>query len=101
MFMRRRRPLMRAAIVGGAAYHAGKHVQQGREREDEQEARLQALEGQQYAEPAPAPQYAAPPPAAAGDDTIAQLEKLGALRRDGILTDAEFEQQKQRLLQGG
>ena len=31
MMMRRRRPLMRAAMVGGVAYHAGKKVQQGRE----------------------------------------------------------------------
>ena len=51
---------------------------------------------QQYAPP-PAP--VAPPAAAPGtDDVIAQLEKLGDLRANGILTDAEFEQQKARLL---
>jgi hypothetical protein len=38
---RRRRPLMRAAMVGGVAYHAGKKVQQGREQDAETEERLQ------------------------------------------------------------
>ena len=53
----RRRPLMRATMVGGTAYYAGKKVQQGREREYEQEARIQDLEAQQtmpQAAPAPA-----------------------------------------------
>ena len=57
---RRRRPLMRAAMVGGVAYHAGKKVQQGREQDASTEARLEDLEAQQQQPP----QYAAPPPAA-------------------------------------
>jgi hypothetical protein len=104
MMMRRRRPLLRAAMVGGAAYYAGKRVEQGHEHESDQEARLQALEDQQYQQPqqqyAPPPQQYAPPPPAGGGDTIAQLEKLASLRASGVLTDAEFEQQKQRLLAG-
>ena len=37
--------------------------------------------------------------AAAGQqDPIAQLEKLAELRKSGVLTDAEFEQQKHRIL---
>lgn len=46
-------------------------------------------------------QYATPPPPAPApkeDDVIAQLEKLGQLRANGVLTDAEFESQKARLL---
>jgi hypothetical protein len=31
-------------------------------------------------------------------DPIAQLEKLVELRKSGVLTDAEFEQQKHRIL---
>src|SRR6478672_9818647 len=50
---RRRRPLMRAAVVGGVAYHAGKKVQQGREQDAEQDARLDDVEDAQAA-PAPA-----------------------------------------------
>ncbi|NMD47247.1 MAG: SHOCT domain-containing protein [Propionibacterium sp.] len=53
---------------------------------------------------APAPVAAAAAPAAsAGDDTGAMLEqlgKLGQLRDAGVLTEAEFEAQKQRILTG-
>ena len=38
MFGRRRRPLMRAAMVGGGAYYDGKKIQQGREQGAEQDA---------------------------------------------------------------
>ena len=30
---------------------------------------------------------------------IEQLKQLGELRKDGVLTEAEFEEQKQKLLQ--
>ena len=95
MFMRRRRPLMRAAIVGGVAYHAGKKVEQGREQDYETEARLEQLEAQQQQSAAPAP------PRAGGisDAAIEQLKQLAELKQAGVLTDAEFDQQKQKLLQ--
>jgi hypothetical protein len=32
------------------------------------------------------------------DDSLAQLRQLGDLRAQGVLTDAEFEQQKSRIL---
>lgn len=91
MLMRRRRPLMRAAMVGGVAYHAGKKVQEGREEDAETDARLAQLEAQQGAVPA-----------AGGmtDDTIEQLGKLGQLHEQGVLTDDEFAAQKQKLLGG-
>jgi hypothetical protein len=85
---------MRAAMVGGGAYMAGKHVQKGREQEAEQDARLDDVENQQ------APPAAAPAPAGGGtSDMLEQLEKLGELRKQGVLTDAEFDAQKQKLLQ--
>jgi hypothetical protein len=34
------------------------------------------------------------------DDKLAQLKELGALKESGVLTDAEFEQQKARILNG-
>jgi hypothetical protein len=75
---------MRAAMVGGGAYLAGKKVQQGRQQGADQEA-------------APA---AAPAPSSAGtSDMIEQLKQLGELRKDGVLTEAEFDEQKQKLLQ--
>jgi hypothetical protein len=54
---------------------------------------------QQYAPPPPQEQYA--PPAAMPapqDDMIAQLERLGALKAQGLLTDEEYAQAKQKLL---
>jgi len=102
--MFRRRPLMRAAVVGGGAYMAGKHVARRQEEqaqmEDEQNARISDLE-QQQAPPqyqqAP-PQYQqAPPPApapapapAASSPMIDQLNQLAELHKQGVLTDDEF-----------
>jgi hypothetical protein len=91
MLMRRRRPLMRAAMVGGLAYHAGKKVQEGREDDAETDARLAQLEAQQSA---------AAPAGGMTDDTIEQLGKLGQLHEQGVLTDDEFSAQKQKLLGG-
>jgi hypothetical protein len=53
----------------------------------------QAMAAQQAAAPAPAP-------AGGGDDMLEQLEKLGKLKEQGILTDAEFEAQKAKILAG-
>jgi hypothetical protein len=93
MFMRRRRPLARAAMVGGAAYYAGKKVQEGREDDAYRDARLDELEGQQA-------QPATPQGGGMSDNSIEQLQKLGQLHDSGVLTDAEFEVQKQKVLQG-
>ena len=45
-------------------------------------------------------QAAAPAPAAPAqqEDTISQLERLGALKSQGVLTEEEFEAQKAKLL---
>ena len=91
--MRRRRPLMRAAMVGGVAYHAGKRVQEGRDADAERDARVDDLEYQQA-------QGAGGGGGGMSDNTIEQLGKLGQLHEQGVLTDAEFEVQKQKLLQG-
>ena len=45
--------------------------------------------------PAPAPQA---PSGGAGGDSVAELERLAKLRDSGALTDAEFEQQKAKIL---
>jgi hypothetical protein len=100
----RRRPLARAAVVGGVAYHVGKKGAQNAAQEqaqNEQIADLQAQQAQpQYAPPPP--QYAAPPaaPSAGSEDMVAQLESLKKLLDEGILTQAEFDMQKQKLLAG-
>jgi hypothetical protein len=80
-------------MVGGAAYYAGKRRQEGQYREDEQEARLEELEARQS--------VAAPvaPSGPTGDQAIEQLQKLAQLKESGVLTEAEFELQKQKILQ--
>ncbi len=51
------------------------------------------------AEPAPAaPPAAAAAPAAAGGDIAAQIQQLGALRDQGLLTEEEFAAKKAQLL---
>jgi putative oligomerization/nucleic acid binding protein len=88
----RRRPLARAAVVGGTAYVAGKAgAKAGANQAAEQQ--------QQYAAPPPA---AAPAPVSGGmsEDSMAKLQQLADLHTQGVLTDAEFEVQKQKILQG-
>jgi hypothetical protein len=100
--MRRRRPLMRAAMVGGGAYVAGKHVANNQAEAASQEQRISDLEAQQGAQqPAPvaaAPVAAAPPPAPAGDDLTSQLVDLKNLMDQGVLSPEEFQQAKAKLL---
>jgi Short C-terminal domain len=81
-------------MVGGAAYYAGKRRQDTVYREDEQEARLQDLEARQSVATPVAPS------GPSGDEAIEQLKQLAQLRDSGVLTDAEFEIQKQKILQG-
>ena len=44
----RTRPLLRAAVVGGTAYYAGKKVAQGRQQEAEQNAQIDQQEQRQF-----------------------------------------------------
>ena len=85
MPLRRRRPLRRAAVtgaVGYAAYNKGKQS------------------GAQEAQPPP---QTTPPPEAKESEpsrleAYEEIAKLGELKEKGLLTDAEFEREKQRLL---
>lgn len=55
---------------------------------------------QQYYQPPPQQQqqYYQPPPPAPPRDTVTQLKELAELKSQGILTDAEFQAQKAKLL---
>jgi Short C-terminal domain len=91
----RRRPLLRAAAVGGGAYYMGKRRAESQEQDAYQDQRIGDLESQQQA-PAPAPA-----PAAAGGvsaEAVERLQELGKLHEQGVLTDEEFSQQKQKIL---
>ncbi len=82
--MMRRRPLRRAAVIGGVAavaHHAG--TKSG-------EAQAEAAQA--------APPQTAGAPNVAGDDMVTQLQNLKKLLDEGVLTQAEFDAQKQKLL---
>jgi hypothetical protein len=96
MPLMRRRPLLRAAAVGGGAYMAGRHRANAQAQEAGQEERIEGLE-QQAAPPAPA---APAPVGGLSSAAVERLKELGALHEQGVLTDEEFNQQKTRLLAG-
>jgi hypothetical protein len=96
---RRRRPLLRAAAVGGGAYLAGKHMARASDQraadEAAQDDRIGQLEQQQAPPQQAPPQQAAPP---AGPSMADQLQQLAALHQQGVLTDEEFAAAKSKLL---
>ena len=101
----RRRPLLRAAAVGGGAYMAGKATANRRNEQEayqaDQDARISDLEAQQMQAPPPpaqAPPPQAPPPASGGSGMLDQLNQLSALHDSGVLTDEEFSAAKAKLL---
>jgi hypothetical protein len=76
---RRRRPLARAAVVGGVAYHAGKRRAENQAEEDFAAAEPEQSQG-------------------VSSEDIAHLKKLAELKDQGVLTEAEFEEQKAKIL---
>jgi hypothetical protein len=96
----RRRPLLGAAVVGGVAYHAGKKRNQAAQQEADQNAQIEDLQAQQQQQQyQQAPPQAAPAPAAAEEDPMAKLTQLKGLLDQGVLTQAEFDFQKTKILQ--
>ena len=91
---RRRRPLLRAAAVGGGAYALGSRHAASQQREAEQDQQIDELRSQAQA-PAPA---AAPASTGISSDAVQKLQDLAKLHEQGVLTDEEFTAQKERLL---
>jgi membrane protease subunit (stomatin/prohibitin family) len=89
-------------MVAGGAYYAGSRMQRGSQREAEEQARISALEAQQqYAAAAQAAPAQPAPAVSAPAQTIAQqLTEMKKLLDQGVLTQAEFDTQKARILQG-
>jgi hypothetical protein len=86
------RGVARVAVVSGTATAVSNRVSR------RQAGRWSAQEEQQAA-PQQQQQYAAPPPAPAdAPDTLTQLKELGELKAQGILTEAEFDAQKAKIL---
>ena len=87
------RGIARTAAIAGTATAVSNRVSR------RQQNRWAQQDDQQYAQQQP--QYAAPPPAAPAAparDQVAQLKDLAELKSQGILTDAEFDAQKAKIL---
>ena len=89
------RGVARTAVIAGTATTVSNRVSRRQANRWSQQDQQQYAQ-QQYAEP----QYAEPPPPAAAPapDTITQLKELAELKEQGILTEAEFEAQKAKVL---
>ena len=94
----------RTAVVAGTATAVAGGVRGHQQAKADQQYEAQQYEAQQQQAQmdAAAQQAAAPPPApapaAGGTDLVAELQKLGALRDQGILSDDEFAAAKAKLL---
>jgi Short C-terminal domain len=89
------RGVARTAVIAGTATTVSNRVSR------RQANRWAEQDQQQYEQQAP--QQPPPPPAPASggmDDKLEQLKQLGELKTQGVLTDAEFEAQKARILNG-
>ncbi|MEZ5178310.1 MAG: SHOCT domain-containing protein [Acidimicrobiales bacterium] len=88
----------RTAVIAGTAQAVTGKVAQKQAASAAQAQAAQAAQAPPPPPPAAAAPAAAPAPAAGAPDLIEQLTQLGELRDKGILTEAEFEVQKQKLL---
>jgi hypothetical protein len=86
------RGVARTAVVAGTATAVSNRVSRRQASRWSQQDAAQ----QQYSE-----QPLAPPPAVPSvDDRLQQLKELGELKSSGVLTEAEFEAQKAKILAG-
>ena len=92
------RGIVRTAAIAGTATAVSNRVSR---RQAGRWARHDAQQQQDYAQAAQAdaPEDAGPP-ADDMEDKLAQLERLGNLKERGVLSEAEFAEQKQRILNG-
>jgi Short C-terminal domain/Domain of unknwon function (DUF3824) len=96
------RGVARTAVVAGTATAVSNRVSRRQANrwssQEEQQYQAQQYQQQQYAQQQQ--QYAPPPPPAAAPatDVVTQLKELADLKSQGILTDAEFEAQKAKIL---
>jgi Short C-terminal domain len=94
MFLRRR-PLLRAAVVGGGAYVAGKKMGQ-RQAGQQEQGTSQPGQSSQPGQPSGPSQASSSEPAQ--PSVSDQLAKLSTLHQQGALNDAEFATAKAQLL---
>jgi Short C-terminal domain len=87
------RGVARTAVIAGTATAVSNRVSRRQANRWAQQEEQQYAQ-QQYAQP----QYAQAPAPAAAPDAVSQLKELADLKAQGVLTDAEFEAQKAKIL---
>ncbi len=101
--------LLSDLLSGGVGYLMGKHSAQNQQQQAAQYQQPYPQPAAQYPQyppqyQQPAPQYQPSPSQGSGgntqDNRLAQLRQLGQLREQGVLTDDEFQAEKQRILNG-
>lgn len=96
------RGVARTAVIAGTATAVSNRVsrrQAGRwAAKDEQQADAQAYQDQQQQQQQQQYAQPAPPPEDDMDAKLNQLKQLGDLKSQGVITDAEFEDQKRKIL---
>jgi hypothetical protein len=93
------RGVARTAVVAGTATVVSGRVsrrQRGRWAQKDQQAQTQ--QEREAPPPEAAPAQAPPARGSDMDSKLAQLKDLGALKDQGVLTEAEFEAQKTKIL---
>jgi hypothetical protein len=94
------RAVARTAVIAGTATVVSNRVsrrQAGRwAAQEQQQPQQQPMEATPYEQQV----VSAQPSAAQPTDKVAMLKELAALKDQGVLTDAEFATQKQRVLAG-
>ena len=93
------RGIARTAVIAGTATATSNAV--NRRQASKNMAAYDQAAQQVAPQPAAAPVYVAPAPAAPEEDMYAQLERLGALKAQGILTEEEFAAEKAKILAAG
>jgi len=86
-----------AAVVGTATATRGAVNRRQANKNAQAYAQAEQTVSAQQAPP-PQEEYYAPPPPAPEEDVITQIERLGALKAQGLLTEEEFAAQKAKLL---
>jgi membrane protease subunit (stomatin/prohibitin family) len=84
-------------MVAGVGYAAGRH---GANRANDEQAQNQQIADLQAQQAYAAPPAAPAPAAESTDDMVEQLTKLKGLLDAGVLTQAEFDMQKAKILNG-
>ncbi len=87
----RRRPLLRGAIVGGAAYQIGKNKAKSQADEEKQNEQINDMQNAQS-------QQAIPPQSTPKDEKLEKINQLQKMHDSGALTDDEFAKAKEKII---